>query len=239
MIQTYSLLLWSEPTESNLDEMIEISFSLLSALKQYGHELSPKYLTARKKSEAKEFVLNRGNLKELIERSINKEGEKVFLDLGRHFSFFSSLKDNESCGISLTVGASNKNKINSLIVNLPYGGFSGFSEKVSDFENLVKRLVKIFRPYWCCVYNSETGSDYGYKLWEDKKPVSVHWLNYFNKVTAKNIGMKRVLALDGVEEFCGGYFYKLQDMPINVENPEHLARQKSIEKYLGLGKGAY
>ena len=68
MIQTHGLVLWRRPEELDIEGMTEISFLLLTKLKQYGEELSPTYLTVKKKSEARDFLLSKENLRELLEK---------------------------------------------------------------------------------------------------------------------------------------------------------------------------
>ena len=234
MIQTYSLILWAGPQRLSLDEMVELSYSLLLKLKLYGKELSPAYLTVIKKNQAKGFDLSRENIRELLEKSVNREGKMTFEDLGRSFSFFSSLHEDKSCGISLTIGANNKVVTNSLVVNLPHDGFSGFSERTPEFELLFKQLIQIFKPYWGCVCNKRNNVNNNYNLWNVDRPITVHWLNYFDHNTTKSMNRKKVCSLKGIEVFANGYYYKLQEAPINVENQMHLELQKEVNMRLGL-----
>jgi len=80
---------------------------------------------------------------------------------------------------------------------------------------------------------NEQLSDDGY--WSDRdKPTYVHWLNYYDKATAERIGLKKLLNLESCEPLGEGYFIKLQDMPIDINNPDHLSLQRQVSKQLGL-----
>jgi len=61
-----------------------------------------------------------------------------------------------------------------------------------------------------------------------------HWLNYFDKETAKAIGRWRLLTSKSIERFHDGNFLRMQDGPININNPAHLALQAEWKRKLGL-----
>ena len=143
MKQSYTMILWSKPYDAEIDEMTDICYQVLSELKNYGTELSPKYLPVGRKADVKEFVFSKENIKYKLEKNGDRKGGSVFYDLGSRISFFSSLNDGLSCGIKLTVGMSNPKLVNSLIVDLPYTKFSGFDDRLDEFEALFKRLISI------------------------------------------------------------------------------------------------
>jgi hypothetical protein len=238
-MQRFSIILWARPYEKDMpiEEMTDFSFQILSALQNYGWELAPKYLPARKKSLVKEFELNHDNVKARLEKAVNKAdyGEQIFWDLGRHISFFSSLDDKLSSRISLTVGVSNNQFINSLVVSLPREEFSGFNARKTDFEGLFRNLIILFNPYFAFIVNKRN-EQISEGFWDEKKqkPTYVHWMNYYDATIAKNIGAKKLLALEEMEKLGNGYFYKLQDEPIDINNPQHMQRQKEITQLLCL-----
>jgi len=233
LIQTYCISIWAKPHESDIDEMADICYQVLSSLMEYSAELSPKYLPAMKKSNVKEFEFNRENIVNLLNKNVNKSGKLVFLDLGRRIRFFSSLDDELSCGISLCVGTSNPKFINSLVIDLPYGNFSGFNDRIIEFENLFKKLISIFNPYFGFISNS-LNKQLSKTFWEDGKPTCVHWMNYYDKDTAEIIGIEKLTKMDNCEPLGNGYFLKLLDTPLNVENNEHLSIQHLTSAKLGL-----
>jgi len=99
MKQSYTMILWSKPYDEEIDEMTDICYQVLSELKNYGTELSPKYLPAWRKADVKEFVFSKENIKYQLEKNGDRKGGSVFYDLGSRISFFSSLNDGLSCGI--------------------------------------------------------------------------------------------------------------------------------------------
>ena len=92
--------------------------------------------------------------------------------------------------------------------------------------------MTIFNPYFAVIANSLNKQllDYGFE--RNDKPAYVHWLNYYDNSTAKKIGLKK---LEGkCEAFSDGYYLKLQDAPIDVNQPEHLELQQQVSEQLGL-----
>jgi hypothetical protein len=169
----------------------------------------------------------------LLDKNINTENKKNFYDLGRNLSFFSSLNDDESCGIYIQLGVSNPLLNNIVNINLPYINFSGFTTRQKDFENFFKKLVIIFNPYIGFIANSmnkQLSEDY----WKDNKPAYAHWMNYYSKFTAENIGLDKIMQIDNVESLGHGYFFKMQMEPLDVNNSLHLLKQKEVTTLLGL-----
>ena len=212
--------------------MTEISYQILAELDSYGEELSPRYLSAIRKKDFKEFDLNIENVKQLLENSANCEGGTVFNDLGRHISFFPSYNEELSCSISIKIGNTSPLFNNTVVIDLPYGHFSGFDSRHEVFENLFKRLITLFDPFFAFVSNNRQLRDNGY--WEKSKPTYVHWINYYDESTAETIGVKRLVKLDKCDSFNKGYILKLQDVPIDIHNSKHLEAQQLAGKQLGL-----
>jgi len=234
MIQTHDIVLWSGPQDMSIKAMTDLAFNVLNELRDFGGELSPNYLSAYKKSDVRYFDLNKDNLNKVIENSINKEVGCEFLELGRSFGFFSSLDDNESCGIMFHIGAINTMPSpNSLIVDLPSIHFSGFNSRKREFTDLFKRLIMLFHPYFAFIANNLNQRALG-QFWKNGKPAYVHWINFYSRSTAEKVGFEKILTLDNIEVLDGGYFFKLQDEPLDINNPVHLQRQKEITEQLGL-----
>ena len=235
MIQTYDMIFWARPHELDIDEMTDVSYRILKELEGYGEELAPKYLPGKKKADTKEFNLERENVKELLEKNVNKEGDTVFLDLARHVGFFSSLKDELASNVSIRVGNRSPLFSNTVVIKLPYGNFSGFDLRRDDLESLFKRIIPIFNPYFAFIANSFNNRRLSVdRFCKDDKPTYVHWLNYYDKATAEAIGIKKFLELGECEPLGEGYFLKLQDVPINVDNLEHMELQRRVSMQLGL-----
>lgn len=71
--------------------MADIAYKMLCLIKNYGEELNPRYLPARSKAAAKEFILDRDSTKLLIEKNVDKQGLKLFNYLSSSIGFFSSI----------------------------------------------------------------------------------------------------------------------------------------------------
>ena len=228
------MVFWKKPFESDIDEISGITYNILSALKYFGRGLEPKFLTSNKKSNAKEFSLSLENTRELLERSINREGARAFPELGRTISFFSSLDDNKSCSIRILIGAIAKHVTNSVVVKLPICFFDEIGYNLSDFYSLFKNIVLEFLPYWGCVCSNKTIKQLDFQSWQRNKPTSIHWMNYFDETIVNQIGKSRFRNLLGLEEFSKGFFYKIQDERFDAENTEHVLLQQRINNILGL-----
>jgi len=121
---------------------------------------------------------------------------------------------------------------NTCVVSLPEG-FTGLTTRKKEFIHLFKQLIKIFEPYFAFVSNGKN-EQYSDAFWMNNKPAYVHWINYFDSTTAETIGLESVLSIDGVEELGNGYFFMLQDEPIDVNNPQHMEKQRKVTELLGL-----
>ena len=79
--------------------------------------------------------------------------------------------------------------------------------------------------------NDKNSSREGY--WKEK-PTFVHTLNYIDEETAQKIGIEKLRKLQGAEEADGGWYLKLLDEPLDVDNPLHREKQKQISDFLEL-----
>ncbi|NLW48267.1 MAG: hypothetical protein GXY86_13160 [Firmicutes bacterium] len=233
MIQRHSLILWANVVNEGFQESLNKAYNLLLALKEFGPELSPNYITAKRKKEAQKFDLSLETLQELLKKGINKEGDFVFSDLGYRISFFSSLKDDDSAGISITVGASNQSITNTFIVNLPLSLPIYTSPEVRNRLILTfKECVRVFNPYWACISNSVNIRRYdGY--WGNKLPTTIHWVNYFGSQVSRAFGDAKI-PTHTKEKFLSGYFILLKDEPINDEIEDDIKIQQKVNIHFGL-----
>ena len=233
MIQRHSLILWANSSSEDFQISLTKAYNLLLALKEFGPEIAPNYITAKRKKDAINFDWNTKTLEELLKNGLNKEGKNQFLDLGYRASFFSSLKEDDSAGISLLVGASNSSITNSFIVNLPltlplYESTEVNEKLISTF----KECVRIFNPSWACISNNVNIRRFdGY--WSDKLPTAIHWLNYFGNETSQILGVEKIESAptSSIEKFHLGYLVKLKDSPINDESRSDIELQKIANKY--------
>jgi hypothetical protein len=230
--QCYTIELWCGIQNMSVVEMTDLVYKIGNKLKEFGDELDPKYLKVRRKKDATPFIFNKENLTCLIQNSVNKENGNVFLDLGRTFSFFTSMEEEKSAGMMFHLGCTNPMFNNFLSIDLPNGNFSGFSERRKEFYNLFKILVEILNPYYAFVYN-QLNKQLSETFWE-KKPKYVHWINYYSNEMTKKIGEKKVKSLDEIEIVQNGVFLKLFEESLDIGNKSHLEKQRQISKRLGL-----
>ena len=228
------MIFWKRPFKMDINEITDIAFAILSTLKEYGDNLEPNYLSIKKNNEATKFELNIENVRTQLENNINEEDSICYPELGRSLGFFSSLEDNVSSGIKMTIGASAKHVTNSVIIKLPIGYFDKPKYNMAAFDNLFRNIVTIFSPFWGCVNNNLSNKQFGFKLWKNDKPTSVHWMNYFDNSIVQNLDKDNLLSIFNLERLNDGYYFKLQRNPFNVENPDHIAQQMTLNKVLGL-----
>lgn len=236
MLQRHSLILWANAANEDFQVSLNKAHDLLLALKEFGPELSPNYITAKKKKEAPNFDWSLETLQELLKKGVNKEGKTVFPDLGYSVSFFSSLKDDDSAGISMLVGASNSSITNNFIVNLPLSLPIYESPEVNKrLITVFKECVRIFSPFWACIGNGVNLRRYdGY--WSDKLPTAIHWVNYFGSDVSKTFGEAKITSSPtySKEKLHSGYLIVLKDGPINDEIEDDIKLQQRANSHFSL-----
>jgi hypothetical protein len=180
----------------------------------------------------KEFVLDRDSTKFQLERKVDRESLRLFNEFRSGISFFSSMDGDKSSKISIRLGSSKMGFPQTCIVDLPHD-FSGLGARRTDFVGLIKQLIQVFEPYYGFVL---TGNNIpsGTRYWGNDKPTYTHWINYYDAFTAEAVGGKVVQSLDGVERLGSGYLFMLQDEPLDVDNPQHMQRQREMNELLGL-----
>lgn len=236
MFQRHSLILWANAANEDFQVSLNKAHNLLLALKEFGPEVSPNYITAKRKKDASNFDWSLETLQKLLKKGINKEGKTIFPDLGYRVSFFSSLKDDDSAGISMLIGASNSSITNNFIVNLPLSLPIYTSNKVrSKLIFLFKECIRAFEPFWGCIGNNVNIRRYdGY--WGDKLPTTIHWVNYFDSQVSEVLGEAKIISSPTyiIEKFHSGALILLKDEPINDELEEDVKIQQKANLHFGL-----
>ena len=128
MIDVYTMILWSRANKSSIESQTKQVFDVLSILSKIDY-LAPKYLTANRKKDAKEFELSFENVKDVI----LKKQDKQFIELGSIISFFTSKNDNEAVGISITVGSSNPKFLNTVVIKI--------DEDIKEYSGICKCCI--------------------------------------------------------------------------------------------------
>lgn len=181
MIQTYSIILWRKPEkeEISFEEIVNRIYDSLCVLQKYDEIFRPNYLTVKKKSDASKFDWSYKSFSEKLQNEVMKIGKKEIPELGYTLSFFSSLNDEESCGISLRVGNKDNRFVNSLVINLPKS--VEYSEEINSnmLKTLFYELVNSFEPYWGCISSNQFKMD-NLKYLSGNTPLYLNWLNYWS-----------------------------------------------------------
>jgi hypothetical protein len=229
------MILWANAKNEEFRTSVDHAYALIMALKEFGTELSPNYLRAKRKKDAKAFDYSYETLEELISKGTNKEGGTVFSDLGYSVGFFSSLVDGNSAGISLHVGTSNPKFKDTFIINLPQTcPIYADTTTGERLINLFKKCVDIFDPFWGCIGNSTNIMRYeGY--WKDTLPTTVNWINYFGENLTKQLGSAKIekSPIHRIEKLNKGYFLQLKTTPIDDTNEKDIKMQAAANKYFG------
>jgi hypothetical protein len=236
MPQTHSMILWAAPTKEDFKETVNKAYQILTALKEFGPELSPNYITNLIKKDAKQFSLDYDSLAELIRKGVNKEGNRVFPDLGYRINFFSSLNDVDNTGISLTLGVTNSKLKNTFIVNFPIS-LNVFDDNISiGLIELFKTCNNIFNPFWGCILNSGTLIRYK-TLFKNDLATTIHWVNFWGediirKVSEEKISKASLYSREKIDN--KGYLLILKRKPIDDNSQNDIRIQNETNKSLGL-----
>lgn len=235
MIQAHTLILWRKPERQtkSFEIIAKETYELFSIFKDFPQELKPNYLTCRSKKRAREFEWSLQNFTKTLQRGVNKERGKEFVDLGYSISFFSSMQEDESCGFELLVGTQDERFFDVLIIRFPET-LNVYDEKTAQqIRGLFKILVQKFRPFWGCISNSAIFNEFGC-FWTENTPATVHWINYWSKDIIEAIGATRIKnTLEKYSEvkFDGGIL-QIKNTAINVEIEGDLNFHKELHNRL-------
>lgn len=232
MIDTYKMILWARPTEESIDKQAEQLFSILMALNQIEY-LKPKYQTVRRKKDAIEFDLTLENVKRLI---TNKR-DKQFPDLGSSISFFTSLKDNESACISISIGVSNLKFINNIVIDLNWDYKKMELKKFEELEGLFKTLIIQFKPFYGCIASKSCRDNYD-EYYDDIncKPKAFFDMNFWGHEIMKNLKMDNEVLSKVYEydEVSDGYYIRILKEPFNTLDSKHMELQQEVSRLIGI-----
>jgi len=230
------MIIWAKANQEDFKVTVDKAYRLLKALKDYGSEFSPNYLPAYHKKDAKQYDLSYETLEILIQKGRNKEGNRVFPDLGYHVSFFSALNDDDSAGISLTIGMSNPKFINSFVVHFPIS-LNIFDDNATEkLIYLFKKSILIFDPFWGCISSSLNQQRLG-PFYENDKPKRVHWVNFWDMNTIRSITEEKIkkAPLYSIEKIdAKGYILILEKKPFDDNDEADVKLQNEVDKILGL-----
>ena len=241
MIDTYSLILWGKANNETKQEQIQKIYQILSILKEFGEPFVPNYLPAKKKVDCKSFILSVENIELLLKKTQKEEELDTKLGVGKSIDFFSSLNDDASSGIGIRLGNSSPRITNTVVIDFP----TNFDFKQPDISNrlaeLFKELVKIFNPYWGCISSRFNCQQFGGYYNKDKDiPNTVFWMNYWGEditnalKVSKKVQKGKTDNLYEVKEYQDGYFLRLQEKLINLDNEKEVSFQKMVNSIFEL-----
>lgn len=98
-------------------------------------------------------------------------------------------------------------------------------------EDLFRRAVQTFQPYWGCVTNWQ-GEYFDHRR---GVPAMVHWLNCFSDETVHKIGLKKINSMQRKYpevRFDNG-FLRIKESMLDSDGKNDLAYQTSIAKHIG------
>ena len=240
MIQRHSIILWrkADREDKSFEEIARETYNVLNVFQNYPQELRPNYLTAKTKKDTKEFEWNYENFCSTLSKGINKEGKRVFENLGYLISFFSSMNEEDSCGFEVWTGNKSEKFHNTLIINLPLS-MNLYDEKTAKkIISLFETLVQTYAPYWGCISNKVLSRKYG-KYLVGNLPTTIHWLNYWSEDIIQAIGVKNIQkTVDANPEisFENGIML-IRNTAIDVEKEDDLKFHDKLQKQLSLDLG--
>lgn len=235
-MNTYTMLLWAKPNKNNIDAQATQIYRSLCVLSSNNY-LKPKYLTAARKKDVSEFRLSIESIKNLILKS----KDSIFPDLGSIVSFFTSLNESHSVGITIHIGNANPRFINSIVLDpIILNSYNGTEDYGISYDNLAcifKELIIIFKPFYGCVASSHNLSLYDNNFVNSLNlPQAVYDLNFWGSEIVDRINPDRSF-IPNIYEFQrieDGYYIRLQQEPIDIKNLLHIELQKQANHFLGL-----
>lgn len=227
------MLLWrnSEKPEISFDEVAERAYSTMELFNALLPKYRPNFLTVWRKKDAKKLNWNYSDFKHILSRHVNREGQTIFPELGYQISFFSDLSEEDMFGYEMCVGNTCEMFNNNLIVHFAPSFSMSDPLNLQLTEDLFRRAVQTFQPYWGCVTNWQG------EYFDNRRgaPAMVHWLNYFSDETVHKIGSKKINSMQRKYpevRFDNG-FLRIKDSMLDSDDKNDLAYQTSIAKHIG------
>lgn len=232
MIDVYTMILWSRANKSSIESQVKQVFDVLSILSEVDY-LTPKYLTANRKKDAKEFKVSLENVKDVI----LKNQDKQFIELGSRLSFFTTKNDNEAVGISIAIGISNPKFLNTVVIKINEDIKKCRKICLDELAYAFRKMVKICKPFYGCITCKSNRNMYGDYYNDDKDiPNSIFDINYWGRDIVDHLMISEEILskVYEYEEIDKGYYIRLLKEPIDITNREHIELQKEINYLLGI-----
>lgn len=231
MVDTYTMILWAKANNNKIEIQAKQIFDILSVLSQVPY-LRPRYLTAYKKRDTSEFELTLDN----VERLIIKKRDKQFAELGSRVSFFTSLNEDESVGISINIGVSKAKFQNTIVINLNSDYKEQNIKKFDELSEVFKKLVIIFDPFYGCITSRSISNMFdSYYDKTNNALASIFDINYWGEDIVNNLPIGKIQEkVFECIEINKGYYIRLQREPVDISNISHMDLQKDINCLIGI-----
>ena len=230
MIQCLEMKFSIEPKKREFNDVIEETYQFMLLLKEAGLGVEPNYETVWKKRDAKLFDWSYENFSNMMKKELKPDEEELGVSIG----FFSSLDDDESGGILVAIGSSDK-RINDM-VQISFPNTTAFDKETAQkIEVLFRKSIELLHPFYGVIRNTKNFERY-LDSERGRFPFTVHWLKYYASPELVDILGKA----DGKynfyqkEKFQDGYYFKIQELPIDDDNEEDIKRQMEINRILGI-----
>lgn len=236
MKSTYSIILWKKPDAKGEENCLKVAFRTFSVFQKYRTCYRPNYLTCQSKKDAinaNEFEWSYSNFVDQLKRGVNKEGNRVFTNLGYSISFFSQKDEANSTGISAHVGITNTLFFDTIVINL-YRNIDWNDETVNyEVESLFRELCKEYNPFWGGVCDTNLSVRFkGYLT--NNRPNFLCWLNYWSEEIETEIGKKRIekVVKKHSEMDYSNHILKIGSKPISSEVEEDVDKLIKLQDIL-------
>lgn len=237
MQQEHSLIFWSKAkADETFDEAAEKAYRLMQLFMTKDEDFFPKYkVPSRGKNKDLPFEWTFENFKKVLRKGSNREGKIEFLDLGYSISFVSSLDRKKETYLRLNVGTQSPSSHNTMIIEFSENNYLSEKEQADRLEELFKDCIPLFDPYWAAIVNL-TNRRMLNPYDNGGLSAFVHWLNYWNSEYFQEFIKNKIkdAPVLSMTEWHDGYLIKLQENPIDNENPVELEAQRASKEYFGL-----
>ena len=233
-MQVHTIILWQKPISdrTSFDDIVRNVIDILTVFNALPEQYRPNFYTSNSKASAKPFVLDYDEISSHLQKTACTFKDSV---INYSIGLFSSKNNDSAFGYSLRVGT-RENKhgfINTLVVNIAIN-YDIYDEKYAGLlEKVFKECVSVFNPFWGAIVNDSARAE-DTLLVVDGTPANIHWINYWSDDIIDQIGLRKIKkAKKKYEQFnFDNGIIKIQNLPINAENPKEIEYRSEIEKHL-------
>lgn len=234
--QYYTMIFWRKAENENVsfEDVAKMGFDIMTIFNKFlSNEYRPNFKTVRDIKNVSIYDWSYDSFALDLKQNVNHTKEKIFQELGYSMNFFSSLNNNRSVSYSLSIGKTNINFTNSIIVQFPVL-FDYFNEDIYNSMKIIfYKVVERFSPYFACVVNSKLKNN-GHYLGQDLIPNGVHWLNYWSQDILNSININKLLVLkeENPEFSYNDGIIQVKNSPLNADIEDDVSYIRHIEDIL-------